>query len=456
VRTAVIVAAGKGTRLADGSHVPKPLRPVVGVPLIARVMRAAAKADITHFVVVIGHQADAMRAGLPPLVPAGCSLDLVENPRFEEPNGVSLRVGLDGLEGPIALLMADHLFTPDRLANAARHYEATGRNLLVVEEAATFHGDMDDATCVRRDGDRIIAIAKHLEGYDAIDTGMFVLDAAAVREALDSAGPSPSISDGMRRLAVAGLFDALALTGGRWQDVDTPEDIPAAERMLYASLRKPNDGFLARHVNRRISLALSTRLWRVGLTPNVASLATLLIGLAAGWAFSVSAAPTWSLLGATLFQLQSILDGVDGELARLLHRESRAGFWLDVTCDNLTHAAVFAGLAHGQAVDGGAGPWGLLGVLAVTGVAASFLATAPLLRRPRQAGATLTGGPTGILGKLADGLARRDFTYLLFPLAALGWLGGFLWAAAIGSWVYASLVCALRWTSGRAAVPVAD
>ncbi len=441
----MIVAAGKGTRLEGGDDIPKPLQRVVRVPLIARVMRSAAQAGIRRFIVVIGFRADDMRRALPACVPADCELELIENPRFDDPNGVSLAAGVADLEEPFALLMADHLFTPDRLRAAREQYARTGRNLLVVESKATFDGDLDDATLVRIEGERITAINKHLDEYDAIDTGMFVLDAPAVRDALARAGEAPSISDGMRGLAEAGVFDAFEMATGHWQDVDTPEDIQAAERMLYAALRKPNDGFLATHVNRRISLALSTRIWRFGVTPNISTVLTLFIGLAAGWAFAQSSGVVWGLIGATLFQLQSILDGVDGELARLLHKESRLGFWLDVVCDNLTHMAVFGGIALGQIVDGPPGPWEVLGIMAVAGVAVSFLVTAPLINQPRRKGA----GKPGALEKIADGLARRDFTYLLFPLAALRWLGGFLWAAAIGTWVYAAIIWGLRWNARR-------
>ena len=83
------------------------------------VLRALANlARDRRFVVVIGYDAQTMREKLPALVPEGCELTLVENPRYEEPNGVSLRAGIDELDEPFALLMSDHLFTHDRLERA--------------------------------------------------------------------------------------------------------------------------------------------------------------------------------------------------------------------------------------------------------------------------------------------------------------------------------------------------
>ena len=449
---AVILAAGKGSRLAQsGAPLPKPLAEVCGVPLAARVLRSAARAGIERATVVTGYRAAELEAELPRWAPPGLALDFVHNPRFEQPNGVSLALALAqggrAAGEPFALLMADHLFAPERLRAACECFGATGRSLLAVEARERFQGDLADATRVRVELGRVRAIAKGLESYDAIDTGLFVLAPEGLASACAEAGPAPCLSDVMRVLAGRGALDALALEVGWWQDVDTPEDLARAERLLLQSLRKDTDGFMSRHVHRPVSLFLTRCLWRTGLSPHAVTAAALALGLGAGAAFAGGADLRHGLIGASLFQLQSIVDGTDGELARLLHKESRAGFWLDVGADNLTHIAVFAGIAAGQAASGVPGPWGWIGAAAVLGVAASFAAMAPLLaRRAPSAGA---------LAKLVGALSRRGFTWLLFPCALFGWLGGFVVCAAAGAWIYALAVIALRWRARAAEEPAA-
>ena len=442
VSTAVILAAGFGSRLSEDEPEPKPLVPVVGFPVIARVMAGAAKAGIRHFVVVTGFQADRLEKEIPDLIPEGCSLELLENKRYEEPNGVSLLVASERLNEPFALLMTDHIFSPDRLRQAVFRFKESSRNLLVVEDRMRFNGDTDDATRVAVSNGRISNIGKQLTPFDAVDTGMFILWPEEITGALKSAGSSPSVSDGMRILSEAGKLDALDVQVGFWQDIDTPEDLQAAEFKLFESLRKKSDGILARTLNRRISLFLSKRLWRFGISPNWVTTLTLILGILAGWAFAQGNGARWGLLGATLFQLHSIIDGVDGELARLMHQESRFGFWYDISVDNLSHMAVFGGIAWGQQADQIPGPWGVLGWLAVLGVAACFAVMAPLLNPIHQM--NTDDREKNSLEKLVDGLSRRDFTYLLFPLVLLGWLGEFLWAAAIGTWIYAATAVFLR------------
>jgi len=442
VSTAVILAAGFGSRLSADEPEPKPLVPVIGFPVIARVMVSAAKAGIRRFVVVTGFQANRLRKELPNLTPEECSLEIIENERYLEPNGVSLLVASERLNEPFALLMTDHIFSPDRLQLAISGFKENHCNLLVVEDRMRFNGDIDDATRVTVSNNKILNIGKQLTPFDAIDTGMFILRPEDITVALKSAGPSPSVSDAMRVLSEAGKLNALDVQSGFWQDIDTSEDLQAAEFKLFESLRKKSDGILARIINRKVSLFLSKRLWRFGISPNWVTTLTLILGMLAGWAFSKGDGAGWGLLGATLFQLHSIIDGVDGELARLMHQESRFGFWYDISVDNLSHMAVFGGIAWGQHADHIPGPWGVLGCLAILGVAACFIVMAPLLNPNHQM--PIDDEEKKSLRKLVDGLSRRDFTYLLFPLALLGWLGEFLWVAAIGTWIYAATVVFLR------------
>jgi len=444
VTTAVIVAAGRGSRLTHAEDVPKPLIPVVRVPLIARVLRAAHQSGIDHVYIVVGHRGDEIRAAVPALAPEGCRITFRDNPRYDEPNGVSLLAATSTFEGPFVLLMADHLFAHKRLRAACTRYDQTGCPLLVVQNLAAFDGNLDDATKVDIHDGRVRALGKKLPKYDAVDTGMFVLDAAETTEALRDAGPAPSISDGCMRLAVAGRLNAYDPGFGWWQDVDDQADLAQAHVKLLSSLAKSTDGFLARHVNRRLSLFLTRRLWRLGVTPNAVTLVCLLLGLAAGWAFAQGTGVGWGLLGAVLFQLHSIIDGTDGELARLLHKESRLGSWFDLISDNLTHAVVFAGIARGQAVDGVPGlfgvGWDVVGATAVLGVLAAFLVVAPLL----TPGGAAREKRDGRLQGLVDGLARRDFTWALFPVILFRWQGYFLGVVAAGTWVYAIVALALR------------
>ena len=119
-----------------------------------------------------------------------------------------------------------------------------------------------------------------------------------------------------------------------------------AERRLFYALRKPQDGWTSRYLNRYISLAISRWLVKTPLLPNQVSVGILGVGLAGAW-FAARGGYGNLLLGAFLFQAQSVLDGCDGEMSRVSHRGSRAGEWLDTVGDDLTNYGFFAGAALG-------------------------------------------------------------------------------------------------------------
>jgi phosphatidylglycerophosphate synthase len=99
---------------------------------------------------------------------------------------------------------------------------------------------------------------------------------------------------------------------------------------------------LAKVLNKPVSLALSTRLAKTPIRPNHWSYFNMAVGLASAW--FVSRPDYWSmLLGALLFQLASIFDGVDGEIAKFRLEYSDFGAWLDTAVDNLTLLAFLAG-----------------------------------------------------------------------------------------------------------------
>src|SRR4029453_9313357 len=97
-------------------------------------------------------------------------------------------------------------------------------------------------------------------------------------------------------------------------------------------LVKKEDGLLTRLISRKISLAATRRLAGTRITPNAITIVCLALGLAAAAGFGVPGR-SWQIAGGILFLLHSILDGCDGELARLKFQESRLGGGLEFLGD---------------------------------------------------------------------------------------------------------------------------
>jgi phosphatidylglycerophosphate synthase len=158
-----------------------------------------------------------------------------------------------------------------------------------------------------------------------------------------------------------------------WQRVNTEEDRQAAERKLDRWLVKPTDGIYAR-LNRRISIPISRQLIKFPVTANMVTLFTLGVGFASGAFFALGG--YWStLVGALLCLWASILDGCDGEVARLKLQESAFGCWLETVCDYLFYLFLFVGMTVGLWRSSGSRTYLVLGGMLLFGAIASFLAT---------------------------------------------------------------------------------
>jgi phosphatidylglycerophosphate synthase len=217
----------------------------------------------------------------------------------------------------------------------------------------------------------------------------------------------------------------------------TAETAKAAEKALFRSLRKPQDGWTSRHLNRYISLFCSRWLVKTPLRPNQVSVAILGVGVL-GAATAAQGTYAGLAIGAALFQAQSVLDGCDGEMSRVSHRGSRLGEWLDTIGDDLTNYGFFGGAGVGL-YRATSQPLYLLagGICVACGVLASGLeyrylikiGSGDLLKYPLS---QASSGESK-LAFLAP-LFKRDTFVLLTLLAALGGaLGPMLCVFSLGA-----------------------
>jgi choline kinase len=164
----------------------------------------------------------------------GIQVGFAYNPDWRLENGVSTLRARPLCGGRrFALLMGDHLFEAPVLARLAALPVAAGDSLLAIDRAVTDPQTIAEATRVRLEGDRIVAIGKDLDRWDAIDTGLFVFTPAifdALEEAI--AAGATTLSAGVQRLAARRLMRGVEIGGATWYDVDTAEDLEAAESLL--------------------------------------------------------------------------------------------------------------------------------------------------------------------------------------------------------------------------------
>ena len=117
-----------------------------------------------------------------------------------------------------------------------------------------------------------------------------------------------------------------------------------AERRVMSGTQKAADGIVSKAINRRISRPISGFLLRFDwIRPIHATVLTALIAIAMTAALLLGG-PAGLVIGALLFQAASIVDGVDGEMARATFRCSDFGAAADSMVDAFTNIAFVGGV----------------------------------------------------------------------------------------------------------------
>ncbi len=445
-RTAVVLAAGHGSRMTGaGTPLPKPLLRVAGLGLLERSLLTLHAAGIEELRVVVGADRERITAEARRIAARHrLSLEVIDCPGFDDGNGVSLAAGVGALAGGCLVAMADHVmdgaFVRGFLLRAAGNPDAPQ----VAADAPGAVFDLDDATKISTQGGRIAAIGKQLESYDCIDAGLFYFPprSSALIGDLVASG-ARSVSDVVTRMAAARPFLAVRVPEGLWQDVDTPAMAREAERRLVGSLVKSTDGFVSRHLNRRLSIPISRHLARWGVRPNAITTLVFLISLAGAF-LAQTADPLWLALGGVLFQVASILDGCDGEVARLKLQGTRWGGWYDTVSDNVRYMVFYAALGVAAFRLSGAEIylWALVPFLALSTFFVATMARYTLTTQTHYTNLAVTskvlsGDRTRWWERIVlplNGLIKQDvqaFIAMLFCLA--GMPGPYFWLTVAGS-----------------------
>ncbi len=269
---------------------------------------------------------------------------------------------------------------------------------------------------------------------------------AAPRFAADLASLRQSLAATLALASQDGRLATYRPSPGQVSLPVSAQDRRRAEGELLRSAGKESDGLVARHLNRRLSGALTRLLIRTSLTPNVLTAGTLLLGLAAGWAL-LGGTHGGFVLGTLLYQANSTLDGCDGEIARLKFQTSRRGEWLDSLSDQVGNLSFVLALPIGlYRLHEGDARYLWWGASVVAGLLLLLPAAYLHTRQVTQAAHMNDFGRSLLRGRSPDSLgarllrvlvvvARRDFYALLFLLLALaGWEEAILYLLVLGVW----------------------
>ena len=309
-----------------------PTARLAGLPLVERVLRSAARAGYGR-IVIWTRDVPPSALGLLRRLAASIRGIVLVNSDDEWRNALT-----DAESGFVTAVGAGTVVSPALLESAT-----------ALQPAATEVCDVPAGADWRESG------VLRLPVKVAMNQGIV---ASELRARRDRALPLPSgedVSCGRAKLALR---------------VSTPADLKQAEAAIRRSSYKDTDHTLAR-LNRRMSLPISVALIRTPLTANQLSVLLVLIGFYSAWLFSLGYYWT-GVFAAFLSVAASILDGCDGEIARLKYQESAVGCWIETFGDYAYYIAIFVGLTIGAVRQTHEEAFYWIGGLALAGTVLSF------------------------------------------------------------------------------------
>ncbi|HEB32668.1 MAG TPA: hypothetical protein ENI15_17630 [Spirochaetes bacterium] len=344
----LILAAGKGERLIKRGD-SKPLVSLLGLSLIERAIFSAMKTGINDFYVVTGYNGEKVRDYIDKLVlKKDMKITHIINNEWEMENGISVLKAKDILTENFILMMVDHVFDESILVKLRDEKISPEEVVLAVD--CRLHNnrlvDPEDVTKVCAENGRIVEIGKNIKKYNCYDTGIFFCSPAIFRAIEESArNGDSSLSGGMRLLARWGKARVLDIEERNWIDVDDVKALKKAEGMLLRTLKKKSDGPVSTYLNRPISVRITKFLVKTKITPNHITILSFIITMAGALFFFLGGYINL-IIGGILAQISSVLDGSDGEIARLKFLESDFGGWFDAVLDRYGDAFLLFGLTY--------------------------------------------------------------------------------------------------------------
>ncbi len=235
---AIILAAGKGTRLDGAAVKPKCLVEIGGSTLLHRQIETLRRLNITKIVVVFGFGADSIREE------CGNDISFVENTHFAETSSLySLWLAREHLIDGFVVLNSDVLFHPQMLAELldSEHNDA----LLISYTEHEDHPLGDEEMKVKVREDLVVDISKDIDPLEADGENVGIakfgpygakLLVEYMNGLIDSGSRKDWAPRAFRELALHHPLRAVSTRGLPWIEIDFPEDYQRAVNEVFPQI----------------------------------------------------------------------------------------------------------------------------------------------------------------------------------------------------------------------------
>ncbi|MGR3218682.1 MAG: CDP-alcohol phosphatidyltransferase family protein [Candidatus Anammoxibacter sp.] len=206
-----------------------------------------------------------------------------------------------------------------------------------------------------------------------------------------------------------------------------------------------SDTFIDKYFNRKISAVITAVLLKTPLTANHVTILNTFIGLLAGFFFTKGGYYNF-IVGALIYQLNTIIDHCDGEIARAKNQSSRFGFMLDLLTDGFIAGAIMVCIGFGLSLSLNNHLYFILGIVAGAGAFASSMLIFYNAKQIKNGENNLNfadknnGKPASALEIFVDNLTNKNMSFYVLVSVLIVKLNILLIIMAIGAQIHWILV----------------
>ncbi|MEM2986474.1 MAG: sugar phosphate nucleotidyltransferase [Nitrososphaerota archaeon] len=347
---AIILAAGKGTRLLPITEtIPKGMLEITpGKTIIDLIISNLEEIGIKEIIIVTRPKFSHLFNER-----YGVRVKIVETEYEEFGNLHSLETvfkQLDIEDDEVLVIMSDHIFEVKMLRKLIERKKRGKLITICVDKNPPWY-TIQEGLKIRLDESKVIDLGKDVPPHHGTDTGLFIFSKEIqpfIQEVINEYGPNAEIITLLKRAKDLDLIGYVDVTGCTWIDIDTPQDLEKAKELYWKILRKnlikPTDGPISKYINRPISTRVSLYLYKKGvkISPNSVTILIFLLGLISTFILAQGK----HVIGGLMVFIISILDGVDGELARLKNETTAFGGFLDSVLDRYIDLMIILSLVY--------------------------------------------------------------------------------------------------------------
>lgn len=367
----VILAAGLGSRFKnDGVDTPKPLVPVMGRPMIGRLIHILMDCHAESIHIVANNRMTDLVEYLNELKNQGLPLEV--KPIQSDNSFYSLTEACRGIEGKFIAMTVDTIFPTDEFKRYVEAVEKMPPDTALM--GLTHFIDDESPLYARLDSHRNIVDYRYggqpFEGSTPIVSAGLYGISSEIMKIVERRPEFPhSLSDFQRILAAETDIKVKPFVFSKALDIDCNHDLEVANQFLSELGEKPVGQSNAKksvfakikqeyraslksldteeHIDlgfyRPIGFAWACLFRKLGVSPNAVTIASIFIGMGAGVCFY----PTqlWiNLIGIFLLIWANSFDSADGQLARLTGQYSPLGRILDGIAGDIWFITIYAAI----------------------------------------------------------------------------------------------------------------